>query len=352
MVDPNGKLKIGQSYNNNTILVYTDSESRIEGLESRPYVQTIEMTPEEVSGNIVDPILNYMTSMSNQLLSYKPTVTPTKIENQIIIDAADFDDNTTIYVDGDALYREYGSDLTSADRLLIKKKEGQTIVFNFAEKTDFSINQYAVELTKSDGTVIRGNSKPDTSHAEGADHQNVLLDNLARHIVWNLHSAQRVHFKSPAGIFLIPNPNSYAITDGTTTGWLVTAGYFTTGSGEWHYVYADLTGVDSANLYAYKSINNKDAASDQVFEFKLEKYDGSDFTEVPEISPVQNNGALVSFHIENSQSEGDGGLDDGWNVYRITETGIVDAYGTFEPNTQEYYAATSIHDHWKNHSLD
>ncbi|MBR3311585.1 MAG: hypothetical protein IKG15_07195, partial [Solobacterium sp.] len=327
--DENGKVKISDT-NNNQVILYTDKEQRLND-SSGGKVAVIEMPADEITNDIVEPIIGHMESISSELAQHNANLSFVETNNSIDIDASGLPDNVTIYIDADELSQKVF--VENANKTLkITKKPNQTFVFNFKTTSDIYLKQYDVSIINSDGTVTTGNSAPNTSHGSAI---NKALDNLAQHVVWNMPVADHIRFNGTAGMFLIPNENCVAETVTTAnTGWLITDGYFTNKGGEWHYVYADLTGVDKVNINAKKTVDGETPEGDVKFIFTFEHYNPVTH-EWDTKKEVENNGGSVTYTAGHSD-----GLNEGWNVFRIVEAKKKDSTtGDYTLDSNTYYAA-------------
>ena len=260
-------LNVGNT-NNNPLIVYTDSADRISGAKQHAYV--VETSKEDVAANIVEPIISYMKQVSADMLTHEANTAPTVAPNgDVTIDSSSYADGTTIYVDADALADKAFTNGSHMNKITLRKKPNQVVVFNFKKTEKVALGQFKVELVDDEGKVTTVNSESDIG--TGTE-QNKKLDALAKTIVWNLASAKQVVMQATVGMVLIPNEDSVAETQATAnTGWIITDGYFTNKGGEWHYVYGDLeTDVSSTNLSVNKLIGTKTPSKDQKFSFKLE----------------------------------------------------------------------------------
>ncbi|MBQ3477938.1 MAG: hypothetical protein IJH25_07190, partial [Clostridia bacterium] len=171
---------------------------------------------------------------------------------------------------------------------------------------------------------------------------------IARHIVWNLAACnQKVTIDTAGGIFLQPNDDSEIEIKGTTAGWIVSDGYVYNGTAEWHNVYEEMPETVSVNLYALKYLDGKLPSQEKKFTFKLEKlaftyHEATGIVDNKHFETLQqranNDYSLVRFDSI-SQDQ----LNLGWNVFKITETGVADGTeGTYITDKSEYYAAVLL----------
>ncbi|MCR5478320.1 MAG: hypothetical protein K6F27_00485, partial [Ruminococcus sp.] len=193
------------------------------------------MPAADIKGNVVDPTIQQMQAMSNLLASKNANITPYRDGTRYVIDSRDYPDDATIYVDADALVK----DNRNCD-VEFFKKENQTIVMNFKNTKNVHVNSYNVNYVKDDELKTIGSA---TSNGLEVDEQ------VMRKIVWNFNSCYNtdeefkanndpcVEISNTAGTFLIPNPTTVTHMTGTSSGWIMTAGYFENTSGEWHFPY-------------------------------------------------------------------------------------------------------------------
>ncbi len=188
-----------------------------------------------MSDEVVNPIIQQMQGMSARLASKPTNYTPIKIGTKWEVDTTDYPDDATIYIDADVMTDANG-DIGGNAEMTIKKKDGQLIVFN-STKANVGVRELNLVV---DG--VEGGTKESQKIAgvEGGEQNDWLNKHVMRSVVWNLSGATEAAITNTAGIFLIPKSNSVTKLGGTSTGWLVTAGYFENTSGEWHFPYDEL----------------------------------------------------------------------------------------------------------------
>ena len=188
-----------------------------------------------MSDEVVNPIIQQMQGMSARLASKPTNYTPIKIGTKWEVDTTDYPDDATIYIDADVMTAANG-DIGGNAAMTIKKKDGQLIVFN-STKANVGVRELNLVV---DG--VEGGTKESQKIAgvEGGEQNDWLNKHVMRSVVWNLSGATEAAITNTAGIFLIPKSNSVTKLGGTSTGWLVTAGYFENTSGEWHFPYDEL----------------------------------------------------------------------------------------------------------------
>ena len=234
-----GRVFIGKGAES-PIYLYTDSPDRVSDPRTEKELKVIIEDPEETSKKRVEPVIEHMKAVSAELLESGKVadVTPIKTLNNAYIDLSSYPDNATYYVDGDEFSKLMGGQIGNPNAFQIKMKENQMLVFNFDEVDEVTLGMFDFIFVDENGDEIAsGTSKASTeAHSE----QNKWLDKISQHIVWNLTSLNEIHVDNCAGIYLVPDPDSTTQTDGASTGWLITDGYFTNVGGEWHFSYTDL----------------------------------------------------------------------------------------------------------------
>ena len=288
--------------------------------------------------NPIEPMIKHMEQMSDELLRHESNVTPMKVsQNEVLIDTTAFADDVTLYIDGDKLAELMDGNINGS--LKIKKKENQMIVFNFDSTESVTLGRAIVEIYDEDGTLVDSGANYGASDTENGSPTNQWLDRLTRHIVWNLASVKEVDLEATSGIFLLPDENSVATVTGTSTGWIITDGYLTNPSGEWHFVYSELPDAGSEKT-ATVSISKVDAAnSEQLTGATLEltgHFDVDSVTVLQEDGTKRNSLSVTADkmrYITNSQTVTISGLQNG--VYTLTEITAPDGYEVAESITFE-----------------
>ena len=239
---PDGTITIGNTKKPGVMHVDLDNINRVNftggGGQWFGTLGETSMPAADIKNNVVDPAIAQMQAMSNLLASKPANITPYRSGDKYVIDTREYPDGATIYVDADALI-----DATSRKcDVEFFKKENQTIVLNVTKSKNIFIDSYNVHYLEEGSTELKTINSA-TSDGEIIDEQ------VMRKIVWNLNSCYNtadefkantdpcVEMKNTAGIFLIPNATTVTHMTGTTSGWIVTAGYFENTSGEWHFPY-------------------------------------------------------------------------------------------------------------------
>ncbi len=325
---------------NGKLIVYVDSESSagdpIKGNHSD--VIAIPMDGDMLKDNIVDPGIAHGSRISSILASRSETFAIPQIPTntaKFILDTTAFDDYATIYIDADDIQ----SYISGADALHIKKGVNQTIVFNFSDDySNLTIGQFRVfqDDFPKDGVLT---NSPWAEHTQ----QNDYMDEIARHIVWNLSGVTgTINISNSGGIFLQPNHESDIICSDTSAGWIISAG-FVKAKAEWHSVYSEMPDSMKVKLRAEKLVDNKIPYANQTFSFKLEKLDYNVG------SPADSSWALVE-EKENVRGNIDFGeipdseLTPGWNIYKITENVTDSTIDNYCIDDTIYYAAVYVYE--------
>lgn len=248
--DTEKKLVIGDT-KGVALVVHVEDQNRVQ--LNDPSNVTIQTIPgQQITDEVVNPVIQQMQAMSNRLASKPANVTVIKANSRYNVNTLDYPDDATVYVDGDAL-AENGEFVTGAGFIFkITKKENQTIVFNFKNTKKVTLDSFETTVVDKDGKVIYDNMDSSPDGQRNSD-RNIFLDQqIMRRIVWNLNSVSStneefkddtpcVTLKNTAGLFLIPNAQSVTQIPGTSTGWLLSAGYVENNGGEWHFPYSNLS---------------------------------------------------------------------------------------------------------------
>ncbi|MBR6835475.1 MAG: hypothetical protein IKM72_05660, partial [Oscillospiraceae bacterium] len=114
-------------------------------------------------------------------------------------------------------------------------------------------------------------------------------------------------------------------------------------SGEYHFVYGGLTPAGQAKINLFKTVDGKQPTADDVFEFGVERYNGSGFETVQvydkdsKLVDLVVNNELGNISIPVTE------LSEGQNIFRITELGKTASNDNeYEDNDQVFYAAFDV----------
>ena len=305
-VDVQDSIFIGNNHSGDVLLYVTAEDAPNAPRDPRDFVYTIIMPEAELRAQ-VNAILQHGQSMSNELATHVPTFTPKDLgKNYIEIDTYDFPENATIYLDGDAL-RGY---ISTTSGIKLTKKPDQMIVFNFEDDAPLRLGKFEYRYSRDDAYMIT-----DSPIGHG-DTQNDNIDQIAKHVVWNVQNATDVDINICTGMYLIPQQTAKTVVSGTSSGWIITGGKVTNTDGEWHSVYGDLPSVSMTNLNVGKTIDGKTPNGSQIFNFIVEYLVKGDPDPWETIKTAQNtNGTLMVNNITRMQP--------GWNVYRIKESATI-----------------------------
>ena len=168
-----------------------------------------------------------------------------------VIDLTGYKDGT-YYINVDDIIDVIGN---QSDKLIIKKNDNQTIVFNITKSGSVNLNKF-------------------TMNGVGSDNTNAYGYDIAKSIVWNIPNATTVNFSgSVTGIVLAPNAT--VNINSTSAGWLV-ADKVINPSGEWHDVWQEFEDdwVD-AIVSVSKQISGRDWLDTDSFTFNIEAGDNT-----------------------------------------------------------------------------
>ena len=334
-LDKSAVIQLGNSsYSSLVLFVDKDSGLKENGKQKVTNLgeaTLIERDGKELSTAYVQPAINYISSTAMELSKKQPTIVPNPDPNatQYTLNTTDFDDHATIYVNAENL-KKFLND--GADKLIIEKKENQTIVFNFAKTTgELKICQFKVRTHNSNNTISEVSTGTNTGD---------VIGEAARHIVWNLNNVTgKVLLYNVTGIFLQPNKPSEICIAGTSTGWIASAGYVQNenpSSGEWHYVYSELPDSEKVVIRARKTVNNSTPSNSQTFSFCLDEYNATSgkWTEIQQ--NIMNSLGSITFNtLSYSSAQG------GWHFYRIREN--QNSNGSYLMDNNKYYAAVYVY---------
>ena len=322
-------IEIGGSHvEGSQTLVYLGNEGTretlIRNVAQRDWVHLIQDTPDNLSNSIVEPIIQHGDRISEELLQHNPTFTVT----DRYIDTLGFDENATIYIDADDIANWIAKE---DDGLYITKHPNQTIIFNFDSTTNVTLGQYHVRYSTSDNYI--------ESHSPtGKGTVNEFMDDLAKHIVFNLASIKHATVETTIGIILAPRDDSEVVIKGTSAGWIISDGEVRNEGAEWHSVYSDLPSVEDTNLSIVKTVDGITPTTNQKFTFTLYYLDQNGTWQQIGDS-INNINSSVAFNKINISDKTEG-KDNGWIVYRIHEEPSVatGTEGTYVNDTRDVYA--------------
>ncbi|SKA62372.1 Cna protein B-type domain-containing protein, partial [Eubacterium uniforme] len=226
----------------------------------------------------VDSIIGHMQDESKRFLS-KPAVNIDDIADykngKAVIDLTDSSyDNAVVYInipEDSAI----GNNLKGAEVLNIVKNSNTVIVFNVLTPNKVTLPQYTMTIAdydkagydfEVDGELKDGKltfNSTTTHSGEDSIHNRIVDKEMCQKVIWNIPNSKEVAFDTTAGTFLLPNPETYAYTVGSSAGWVASAGKTEVRGGEWHYIYHGRSedGFDknksSFHFASYKTFTNK-----------------------------------------------------------------------------------------------
>ena len=331
------KFTLGQKTPATPIVVTSDT-SKI--LDQGATSVKVTMAEDDVNAKVQE-MITHMTTVSDDMASHEATISPLLENNKYVyIDTTGFADGTTIYLNGDDYVSAISQAAGGGQGVHIKMLPNQLVVFNFT-KTD-SITLAKVMVDSGSGEQ---NSNTETGKFGSA--QNTAADILSQHVVWNLNKVKTVTTVETGGMILVPRTDSTLNLGGTSCGWAVCAGETKLGvGGEFHFVYRGLKSQPSVQLSARKLVNNKNAASDEVFRFGIEKYKDGTFKQVMVDDP-ENAGVKIPYVLKNDSGSITFPITEmdveGTQIYRIFEYGKDDTTeGFYEYDSTKYYAVFDV----------
>ncbi|MBR3631422.1 MAG: hypothetical protein IKN55_13255, partial [Oscillospiraceae bacterium] len=234
-----GKIQIGNCLGSTTKL-FVDSEGRLEAYQDKDYVKIQIMKPEDITNNVVNPMINHIKNQS-EMLKQQPSnydLNPGS-DGVMILDTRSYPANATIYVDAD----KYTSAISNASKLQMKVNKGQTIVMNFDETSNITLDKFDISFYENGEEVLKTDSSPKTG-AAGRD-----LELVTKTVIWNLNSVKYAEIIKTGGTFINPNEDSIMEVPQTSSGWLATAGYFSNIGSEWHAMYSEMESLKAEQSY-------------------------------------------------------------------------------------------------------
>lgn len=317
-------------------MVPKEHESKIGG-NARIYWDT-SYSYEQLK-NIVEDMIDYTKAASKDLAGRtESTFEESEINGKTVLDFSSKADGTYyLNVDKD-FYEKY---MSSEDKLQIKKKSGQTIVFNVTyagENGEFKFFKYSVDNGKG--------------FLDAASMYNAGYSDVTRTIIWNFINSTKVTSEgSVVGVFISGKENATWENISTCAGWVVFDNVTLPGSGEWHNTYDKVKKISgTAQLQAYKTIDGEPSKV-SGFEFGVFKRKTDDSFEDNPFQTVKNDGHDVVFSTieygEDNSKQNDPNYEllslDSDNqqvfIYKIKETATKD---NLIKDETEYYAKVTV----------
>ncbi len=259
-----GKLTIGNETYGNPVIITSStplSDYIVDDTHNHDKVIAVNAEKSTITGTVNGMIAD-MKQVSSDMADHSATLSPSVADGKVLIDTLGFEDDATIYIDGDAIINQIQN-----GGITIKKHKDQIIVFNILSPQNShltSINEIIVDYGDGAHTT-------NTIWSDANDPQNDYADQISRQIVWNLASVTQLDGTTRAGgMFLLPQSESVAHFGGASCGWIISAGNVKLGSGgELHIVYRDLNPNSRANLSLKKKVDGKTPVENQVFTLHL-----------------------------------------------------------------------------------
>lgn len=321
-VDEMFKIKGNPAY----VQVPVGDASKVSHESSNKLFIDSSKTKEELEQDVQD-MENILKKGSLQLASHSDNALIKLSDSKYVVDLTRYKDGT-YYV---TLNKQMMRQIAEADKLVINKKPGQTIVFNVPDEVPEKFSWETTQPTSFDLHKFKINDKSSDSYLGKDD------AGTAQTIIWNMPKAKSVNFKgSVTGIVLAPEAT--VKVDGTSSGWLY-AQTVNIGSGEWHNVYQHVVPVrrtDSISLKATKNIDGS-AATVSGFKFDLDEYNNNSWKA---IQTQENYDSTIQFDriVYNGDdfSEGESSHE---YIYRIKEKETSNEYN-YDKTT--YYVKVNV----------
>lgn len=230
-------LRFGNHTANDQAMTYDVTTSSADRVTTdnpqKGQLNIVSKTADEIA-NTVNGMIDHFIASSESLKNHAPTITLSDDwwehfdQNNAVIDLTSYGDNETVYINVPETAYNFRNALNCSNGLHIMKNSGTTVVFNIPDES-ISFNKFRVSVNGQEY-----NTEPST--AEGTINQN--MDNeIIRKIYFNCYSAKTVGLANTAGLFLVPRSDATVTVNGTSSGWIATAGYVTNPSGEWHFAF-------------------------------------------------------------------------------------------------------------------
>ncbi len=302
-VDQSFKIKGYQAY----VQVPTADANKVTHSDSNKLIIDSSKTRVQLEQTVQD-MEDHLNSWSTNLINKQDNakIEYNKYSQKYSVDISG-NDAGTYYISLDDVMMQ---NINGADRLQIKKKDDQTIVFNIKSQNKVLLNKFSIN-----------DLSPETFFHNSDDSK------VPQSIIWNIPNASEVNTQgSITGIVLAPNAtfNLY----NTSSGWLY-AQTVNIKSGEWHNVYQHVKQIRKpavVQLHVIKTVDNKDpdSSEDGKFNFKLQEAAVSNgqpnWNDLTDRRTVQNSKSLVGFKTNiNFNIKYQNDKDVGTHYYIISE---------------------------------
>ncbi len=281
------------------------------GNESKGFTTVYRESTQENINNNLDLMISHIQDQSRDLKAKTTNVDLTAAEamdqNNYLIDLSDPKYNgKVVYINVDAVnYPKLAEHFKAgnAHNLKIKKWNSTVVVFNVPNTTT-KINPIKVEVV-DDGINEPEGGWFDSANTGGGKDNAFIDEYVCQKVVLNLYNATEVHLNAVAGTVLVPKENSETYIEGSSAGWIASAGKVTNVSAEFHFIYQGRSTTLSSNangamhfaarkdIYSVVDADGKPVERDDIGisanQFKFNLYEtGSDYDTTSKV-PIKTN---------------------------------------------------------------
>ncbi|MGO5315299.1 Spy0128 family protein, partial [Bilifractor sp. LCP21S3_A7] len=302
-------LRFGGSTNSNSVIydVYTQDTTSNITINNTQKI-TVNRLTDEYDNNYVNHLIATVADMSNTLAGESESNVNTLKEenvdqNKYIIDTRSAGDNATIYFKVDNNDTGFLNAMNCSGGIHIRKKSGQTIIFNILKDSDVTLKQFQYAVGDDNYTVT-------STDQSDSDNNKKLDQQVCQKIIWNFVNATTVNLDTTAGTILAPKAN--VNSNNTSQGWVVAGGTVITNS-EWHFAYQARQYHSKGNAFftAKKVLlvnNQKQSLSDGEFTFALYKGEKPSADAKPVEEATNSSDGSISFgKLEYNENDVNGG---------------------------------------------
>lgn len=321
-------------------MVPEDSKNNVGHEKGAEYIKLDTSHTSQELEKVIDDMMAYARNASADLAGRTANASIKAVEgknDRFIVDISSYASGTYyVTVDQDTLGK-----IGAAERLTIKKKADQTIVFNVTPGGEIYLHKFMVD---TDGDVKGSDTLAGTKE-----------DKIARTIIWNFPNAGTVHAgDGVVGVFISGQQYASWANDNTSAGWLVFPSV--TLSKEFHNTYDGVKQISgTAQFQAYKNVDNNPSTV-KGFKFTIYKKDSNGSWNEIESVKNEDDPQVVTFNSitfgneldkknrSNYQYTNIGVGESTEFVYKIQETdGATDNEGNaYTADTTVYYAKVKV----------
>ncbi len=245
-------------------------------------------TDDNVPQKISVFLTNHATVLSNSYATYNSFPSADSASevisgsgNKITIDLTGLPDDKTYYFDVNSLGLKGAIAVTQG--LVIKKKDGQKLVFNLSGNEDYHIDKYELINQSSKGEK--------TYYSDNLANMTTADGDVVEDIIFNCIGGGNITVARTAGVFLAPGRNVEATA--TCGGWVVCDTF--TSDDEWHFVYDKVQVNTVSDIKAKKVVLPAgNSIPEGKFSFVLTPIKGTTGTEIT--NTVSTSG-VVEFNL-------------------------------------------------------